>query len=750
MPCEIQSELITSSHTTWIENAQVFLEYFSSIKELFSIVIFMLICLWFAVYIITRWQNHINKITQLKINKLKDTGKYIENIFIELNDSKELLRYFLHGQKWKLKIIHLYNSLFKLYIINTVKKNINNNINFSIPFYTSLISIRKQVEKARLFFETMRDKEGLNLFKEDTGDLDYYAWSMFFRYDKLLQKIISKISMFNTNYVLILGNAGNGKTNLLCNFSETVMKYRQPCIFIDAKEIKGNIEDFLIKTFNIPTFLGKKISPELFLKIYSSLLCIRKKYLFVVVDALNENDTKGFHDVIKIFFNKLGKYDKVKILVSCRSEYFNERFEKIFNEIDPQFTTIKINEEKYNARAKEKTLISYQRYFNVNGTIIDAAKEKLFASLLLMRIFFEVNKGKNVNALELRNAEIYKQYIKQISERYSEFTLEVDFQEILDRIARIMLKNNSYDGVLIRDLGLNNKKLEIFKTMLDENLIINKKIKEGAGITERENEIVYFVFDELRDFCISKNILINCEQQDKIDYKELFEFLNDLNKNKLSPLEGVLKYSYYNLKNNSANTNRLVYCEKILAKFGDAVKYDFHDSQNNIFSSFGILMVLADTTYLEKFELEYIAGSMKRPSDFWNLLNILLNNEFTKCGLTVKTFLDILLEYTIDSIRDIIKEMTIEKYYYRSFEKDELNYFCSKILHQDNISNEIKWILIFMNEIQKGNSKIEKCIYKFNIEEDEKKNFIAWLSANKYPDFHIDEISKLIGVRGDF
>jgi hypothetical protein len=53
-----------------------------------------------------------------------------------------------------------------------------------------------------------------------------------------------------------------------------------------------------------------------------------------------------------------------------------------------------------------------------------------------------------------------------------------------------------------------------------------------------------------------------------------------------------------------------------------------------------------------------------------------------------------------------------------------------------------------MNEIRKGNQQIEKCIAKFGIEEKEKKDFITWLSVNKYPDFHIKEVSELISLRG--
>jgi hypothetical protein len=313
-----------------------------------------------------------------------------------------------------------------------------------------------------------------------------------------------------------------------------------------------------------------------------------------------------------------------------------------------------------------------------------------------------------------------------------------------------MLDSNLYDGVLISELKLNNKELDLLKSMLDENLIISKKIKEGTGITERENEVIYFVFDELRDYCISEKILRDCEKQDIIDYRELFKFLHNLNKNKLSPLEGVLKYSYYYLKNDSTNHKHLDFCKKMLAEFGTSIEYDFHVQQNNIFSNFGILMILSDSTYIEEFELEHITKSMKGPSDFWSMLNILLSNEFYKCGLTVMIFINILFRYDVDRIWVIISSMISDDDYYITYDPKDLSNFCLKILHQDNISDEIKWILIIMNEVKRGNKQIEKCIANFGIGEKEKTDFIMWLLANKYPNHYINEVSKLIGLRRDF
>ena len=58
------------------------------------------------------------------------------------------------------------------------------------------------------------------------------------------------------------------------------------------------------------------------------LLTVQNKLLFIIVDAINENDSDGFGNRISTFINKISDYSRVKIVVSCRNEYYKERFRK--------------------------------------------------------------------------------------------------------------------------------------------------------------------------------------------------------------------------------------------------------------------------------------------------------------------------------------------------------------------------------------------------------------------------------------
>jgi hypothetical protein len=90
-----------------------------------------------------------------------------------------------------------------------------------------------------------------------------------------------------------------------------------------------------------------------------------------------------------------------------------------------------------------------------------------------------------------------------------------------------------------------------------------------------------------------------------------------------------------------------------------------------------------------------------------------------------------------------------KKRYYTMSETNSSEYFFSNILQQSKISNAIKWILLIMNETQRYNINIERCINKFNIGQKEKGDLIMWLLDKKYPHSKINDISKLINYKGE-
>lgn len=158
-----------------------------------------------------------------------------------------------------------------------------------------------------------------------------------------------------------------------------------------------------------------------------------------------------------------------------------------------------------------------------------------------MRIFFEVNCNHDESLMELRNAEIYLRYLEQINSEIK----NINFLEIVNRVARVMIENSEYNYVTLENLNISSAdKVKLFET-LDDNLIISNIILTGQGITKNKDEAVAFTFDEFRDFCLARYLLIHSERKGDNEYTLLFDKANEMFVNRQSPVEGIIKYSYY-------------------------------------------------------------------------------------------------------------------------------------------------------------------------------------------------------------
>src|SRR5699024_703333 len=187
----------------------------------------------------------------------------------------------------------------------------------------------------------------------------------------------------------------------------------------------------------------------------------------------------------------------------------------------------------------------YQNYYNVKGEISLHAKERLLSSLFLMKIFFEVNRDRNENIIELRNTEIYFNYITSVASSIK----EINFFQIIQKIADAMITDSQYDWVDLNCIGIDGTHREKLYNVLDDNLIISRTVRSGKGITKSENEVVIFVFDEFRDFCLARCLLLHAESKHDNEYSFFFNKVNEMFQQRQSPVEGVIKYGYYYFKN---------------------------------------------------------------------------------------------------------------------------------------------------------------------------------------------------------
>ena len=493
-----------------IENG---LGWIGNIETLYGVVCFVglfLLFLWSVAF----FRKHVNSISLQQVSAFKRNKKYIPELFTELNGNLENLRYFVFSNRWKRRIICEYNRQFS----NAQGKEIahilsNDLLTRKLPYRTNVDDLMVAINQRRKFIEQIKEDKEHN--RKKYGEKFFYIREYTYFIPAKLAMLYTRCELIKAKNLIIVGSAGNGKTNLLCSLVENLINNNAPCLFINSRDIDCDCFDYFAKKLLPNRLLNAK---KIFLSVISGLLLLSKKYFFVVIDAINENDTEIFAASIGKMIDELSKYKRIKVIYSCRSEYFDARYKKYFEKCAEEPYIFALDQVEYGDRAKEKMMFLYRKYYNVNVSLSANVRERLMHSLLLMRLFFEVNSGRNTDNLELRDAEIYKAYIEKVTQDAEPF----DFQSKVNNLAKLMVERKEFKEIKLEDLGLSTEDCARFKNVLDDNLVISRKIRAGTGITERTVEYVYFVFDELRDFCIARYLLTTEEEQRDGAYSGFF------------------------------------------------------------------------------------------------------------------------------------------------------------------------------------------------------------------------------------
>ena len=482
------------------------LDLFAYCSNCYGFIVFLLIT-FLIIHMLFSFEKKQNIVAQKQIEFFKNNKKYLEKIYIELDNTKEVLRYFIYGNKWTQKLISIYNSLFDNPDGDIFKENIKNkNIKFYInPFCAAFLSLKEVVATIYSSFCIIKDRRfNKNVFRDKDDKTYERYYNAGYTYSTFFELITNFIKAMQTNCILIKGTAGNGKTNILCNTVQHIIKTNNPCIFINSRDINKNIKEYVINQLQVSEFLKTKL-PFNILEILNIILNLKGKILYIVIDAINENDTDVFYTTMNDFIDFIKKYSNVKLLMSCRSEYFEDRYNKLFKNQDEYIFTYEINQIRYSKRIKSRLLDNYRKEFCFNGEIGKDVFSYLIHSLLLMRIFFEVYSGSDTKIISLNKFKIYAKYIESLKNNVNKPEL------FINKLIKKMLEKGKFDEISINDLGISDEEFITFKKFADENLLISRTIRKYEGtLPETEEEVFYFVFDELRDYCISKFIIKNC------------------------------------------------------------------------------------------------------------------------------------------------------------------------------------------------------------------------------------------------
>ena len=483
-----------------------------------------------------------NKYTGEQVKKLIQDGKYIPGVFVELNNSKEVLRYFVYGKKWRKRLIKNFNYVYDNSYGEILKKACDNqNVCFRLNRMASTKKILETVNSAYEFHNNFRNS-GIE-FKQDYKESQILFEIIQYPYNEILGSLLKYSKVANGKYLILTGSAGNGKTNLLCSISELLVNLKQTTIFLNAREIEGDILDFIFDELGLPDLYKKH--KEIYLYLVNLLLTVQNKFLFIIVDAIK----------------------------------------------------------------------TYSNHFNYSGNISLAVKSVLSEQLLLLRIFFEVNKDSNADVYSIRKHEIFAQYIEKLKQNNREY-----LETVLDTVTDFMIHSDNYDEISITDLEKTGITSGDIRKTVNSGILLSKKLVFHEGtIARNEKEVVYFVFDEMRDYCLARQILLNNISAYNVDGESVIEKLKQLKATGASCTEGVIHYCYVFFKTDEL-VSKLGQTEKMCNSILDLYRIPEGGERKSYWSmryreelqNLGLRIILTSGLELTDFEITYIQDCLRK------------------------------------------------------------------------------------------------------------------------------------------
>jgi hypothetical protein len=492
----------------------------------------------------------VNRQLQKQIN----SGKYLQNTFIETGQQKDNLRYLCDSIFYSEKCFYE-SSILDFRYFNNLLANEQHHPQFNYDF----ILLKPDVGEMTISDCTQIISTWHNYLITKRQDvvsintkIDSYKKSTF---EYKFRDRIDDLEFLSARVALITETAGQGKTNFLCDFSENFLLKREiPSAFLTGAEVNAN---------DLRQSLLQRIFPdspnytfEEFLTSLKSLCYEQGKFFVLVIDGINENyNSKLLSQNLENFISELLEHDFVKIVLSCRTEYYEQNFSNLEASSFAKETK-KISSllrQRPDDDLKKKLLHIYFHYFNIKyHGISNKAHDQLVENFLLLRIFCEAYQNQKLESLEnIYKEELFEKYYKiksdEINKRLKnndEFKVSgnFDIKNFIQSIVEFMITEKTYVNVPLDKIIANPSDREMYVRFLDENILVKRDIQTDDNGIFTSCEVVNFTFDEFRDFLISRYLVEVLYKKSVEEFVSIIE--NQVNE-KSSLLEGCSTFLFY-------------------------------------------------------------------------------------------------------------------------------------------------------------------------------------------------------------
>lgn len=503
-------------------------------------------------------RNHLDR----QLAKEKNSKKYIPDIFVEVAEIKDQARFFAHPALFLQKVLDEIDRL-DFGNVNRILEKLSLeplqlNWQHSLRSGVTIDAVDEQIHSLHETLSRIqnemhpysfpyRNSSGLEIadvpphkryvYKDMRFFLGGAASSAMWDIDDLLKSL----EFMSSHILLIVGRAGQGKTNFVCDLAETVLARRSlPCTFFTGREFNHIAPERIGEYFAKSIFGDRVGSVDGALRYLSKLAVDSNAPVVIIIDGINEHKSiQAFSHHLEKFVEEVLKHDHIKFILTCRSEYFEERFSNFKQSSFVDEIRFVDNLERYMSEMhRDRMVEGYFRFFNLRYPYMSRqAAEILENDTLLLRLFCEtygdVSTEKEIQIPQI--IDIYRDKIfREHLERKIESAIECDedssrirvrsgerYRQVLEYIIQLMVQREQYADIAITDLPAEYD--DALGVLLGEDIIVRKDLVNVDTVFGDLIEAINFTFDEFRDFLLAKHLVTNIFQQDRREFEKIID-----------------------------------------------------------------------------------------------------------------------------------------------------------------------------------------------------------------------------------
>jgi hypothetical protein len=375
---------------------------------------------------------------------------------------------------------------------------------------------------------------------------------------------VDELATIRARVLILTGRAGQGKTNLVCDFVENfLLKHEIPCAYFSGRRLRAvqGTRD-LGEAIQQLLFDGKTSSFANAANLLSSYAGRVNKPFVLIIDGLNEHHRiYEFAEQLEQFIGDVIRYPGLKLFLTCRSEFFQQRFGRLVESasLREHIFLLEANENRLEDEAYAEMVAGYFKFFKVEaGMVSDHVVETLKKDMLLLRFFCEAYGARGKPAVYRQEfvANIYREkifeiyleqklgtaraFLQRLTDRPSPVDEKADLRAVLELCLAHMLQTWQFMDVPLSTIPATQK--DALFALLDEELILRRDAPSGPSVFSPSSDTINFTFDEFRDFLLAQYLLYKVYASDR----STFERYIAKNDPRNSPtIEGLKKFLFY-------------------------------------------------------------------------------------------------------------------------------------------------------------------------------------------------------------